>query len=137
MNPYLHGADVLSSKVPDVDEDNDENDIVGVSLAQAPGGGDPALVIRVKNTADVVKAQGGGAGAIAFSLAPATITAQVYSTMQAQLKTKLKEQGVDADVTVTTTPPTGPAPKGDLLTGVVLGAGVVGLGFLLKKLIVK
>lgn len=59
-----------------------------------------ALLIQVKNVPDLVKSQGGAAGTMAYSLAPGTITGKVYSTMQGELKTKLKEQGVDADVSI-------------------------------------
>lgn len=103
-------------------------------------GGDPALVIRIKNVADVVKRQGGATGAAAYAAIPNVVTEKVYSTVQEQLSTKFKEQGVDADVQVTSAPPMGKAPSGkrDFLTGAVVGAGaVVGGYYLYTRVVAK
>lgn len=88
------------------------------------------LVIRVKNVPELVKKQGGAAGALAYAAAPQTITAKVYDEMRSKLAEGLDQQGVDADISVVSLPPTGPAPKGELLTGIAIGAGTVGIGAL-------
>lgn len=59
-----------------------------------------AVLIRVKDVAALVKAQGGGVGAFAVSLAPDTISDVVYSKIAAELASGFKEKGVDVDVKV-------------------------------------
>ena len=123
-NIYIHGADVLGGE------------FVGaiVPLAQA-GGTQPALVIRVKNAGELAAKQGGATGGLAFDAVPGTITNVIYGKMRDEFSKKLKDQGVDADVTVSSTPPTGPKPKTEFLPGVLVGAGATAVGFALWKLL--
>ena len=89
-----------------------------------------ALLIRVKNTLDLAKAQGGAAGGLAAFLVPQTIDNVVLSKMAEQFQAQLLEKGVNAEVTVVAD--TGSLPvKGrkDLLTGVGLGMILVGMGW--------
>lgn len=118
MSRYLHGVDVLGAK--------------DASVAAT---GDKGILIQVKNVPEVVKAQGGAAGGVAYSLAPASITGKVYDTMKDQLTTKLKEQGVDADVKVVV--PTGfqEAGSNPIWKPVALGLSGIGVLALSWKLI--
>ncbi len=92
---------------------------------------DQYLVIHIKNVEELVRKKGGVTGGIAFGLVPQTIANKVYDEMSTQMKAKFKEQGVDAEVRVTGGPPDGPRPKSDFLVGSVVGAGAVGVGWLL------
>ena len=119
MNVYLHGTDVLGAGM--------------IPLAQA-GGPQPALVIRVKNAGQLVAKEGGKPGELAFDALPGTITNFMYAKMRDEFAAKLKEQGVNADVQVTTSPPNGPPPRSEFLPGVAVGAGVTAIAFGLWKI---
>lgn len=121
-NRHVHGVDILGWSEAPIKIDGSI-----IPLAQA-GGQQPALVVRVKNAANVVAQQGGATGKLAFDLVPNTITNLVYGKMRDEFSSKLKEQGVDADVTVTTTPPNGPSPRSDFIPGIVVGAALTGIG---------
>ena len=123
-NVYIHGVDILGGEY------------VGavIPLAQASGP-QPALVIRVKNAGELVKKQGGATGSLVFDAVPGAITNVIYGKMRDEFAKKLKEQGVDADVTVSTSPPNGPAPRSDFLPGMAVGAVTVGIGVGLWKLL--
>lgn len=58
-----------------------------------------AVLIRVKNAAELARAQGAVAS-LAQAIAPASIEAKVYDTIASEIKSSLKEKGVDADVSV-------------------------------------
>ena len=58
-----------------------------------------AVLIKVKNAAELARSQGAVAS-FAQALAPASIEAKVISTVAAQLKSALRDKGVDADVSV-------------------------------------
>lgn len=66
-------------------------------------GADPspaqAILIRVKNASELARSQGAVA-TFAEALAPATVGTKVLSTIAAQLKSALKGNNVDAEVTV-------------------------------------
>ncbi len=94
--------------------------------------GDPAdqyVVIRVKNMGDVVRREGGALGNFAYEMTPQTIANIAYGKMRDEFKKSLADKGVDADVTLAATPPIGKPAKGELLTGVLVGAGTVGIGW--------
>ncbi len=97
--------------------------------------GEQVLTIKVRNVGELVAKEGGKVGALAYGLTPQTISNMVYGKMQSELKAKLQEQGVKADVDVTYTPPSGGKSPKDLLVGVGIGVGVVGIAWLLKSLI--
>lgn len=98
---------------------------------------DRALVVRVKNVGDAVKSQGGATGALAFSITPETISNVVYSKIRDELISGFRDKGIDVDVQLTSTPPTGPAPKNEFLRGAALGAGTIAALLLLKGLFSK
>lgn len=99
------------------------------------GADDTFLLIHVNNVPELVQKQGGNTGSLVYKLAPSTVTGKVYSAMKDQFKAKLAEQGVVADVSIVTNPPSGPPPKAEILRGAALGAGLVGFMWLLKSLI--
>lgn len=114
--------------------DGSDSSVVGAGAT-----GDQYIVIKVKNVGDLVKKQGGALGNLAFSLVPTTISNTVYSKMRDEFSTKLKEQGVDADVSVTATPPGGSVPAGEGIKLGLIAAGTIGVGwgawhFLLRPL---
>ena len=96
---------------------------------------EPALVIRVRNAPELVAKQGGAMGKLAFDIAPASITAKIYSEMQKEMLTKFREKGVVADVQVVTSPPSGPPPKAEFLRGMAAGGVGVGIVYGLWRLI--
>ena len=85
-----------------------------------------ALVIKVKNIAEVVAKQGGAAGKLAQQLAPLTIANTVYNAMKDKMAAGFAEQGVVADIAITSSVPTAKPTKGEFLAGVVVGG--VGVG---------
>lgn len=58
-----------------------------------------AVLVKVKNVAELVRAQGAVAS-LAQAVAPASIESKVYATLKDELKTALKDKGVDADISV-------------------------------------
>ena len=131
MNRYLHGADIIVGTYKDEVIDAE----VGASLAQGPMSS-RALLIKVKDVAGLVRAQGGATGAVAFALTPDTIENTVYEKMKDELSKGLKEKNVSADVTVVQPAGFQPAVSA-YLRGAVLGAGVIGIGWGLFKLFGK
>lgn len=109
MNRYLTGSEILGAGLPQ--------------------GGQQYVLVKLKNLSGLVKSQAGASGALALKLVPNTITNTVYTTLQQKLIDGFKEQGVDADVTVVSTPPTNGQPPSDLLQGMVGGAALVGIGW--------
>ncbi len=102
MDDYFLGADVL-------------------------GTSDQYLTIRVKNPGDLVKAQGGAAGALAYRAAPQTIEDKIYDEMASQMRVQFKDKGVDADIQVKSGLPFGASPpRNDFWRGAGLAAGSLG-----------
>lgn len=95
------------------------------------GGDDLSLVVRLKNLASLVQREGGTTGSFAMSLLPETISTKAYDTLKDKLIDGFKQQGVDADVQVISNRPAGAPPPPDFLHGMVVGAGAVGVGYLL------
>lgn len=89
--------------------------------------GAPALVIRYTNVEKLVKDKGGAAGGLAFRAAPQTITNKVYSETASAMRKKFAEEGAEVDVQVVDPAPSGTPRRGDLVTGLLLGAAGVGL----------
>lgn len=58
-----------------------------------------ALLIRVKNAAELARSQGALAS-FAQALAPATIEAKVYSELSRQIGTALRDKHVDAEIEI-------------------------------------
>ncbi len=106
----------------------DDGSIVGVATGQ------PAIVIRVRDVGAVLKSKS-AAGSFLYDFAPATLSNITLSEMAKKIGAGLKAEGVDADVQVATSPPSGPAPKSDFRTGVAVGVASVGVGWGLWKLI--
>jgi hypothetical protein len=106
-----------------------EETVVGADIA------DQFVVIRIKNMADVIKAQGGALGNLAFSLTPQTVANLAFSRMRDEFKKSLADKGVDADVTLAAAGPATKAPRGELVTGVIVGAGAIGVGWGLWRLL--
>lgn len=89
-------------------------------------GADKALLIKVRNIPEVVASKGAVAS-LAQKAAPETIEAKVYEEMGKQLKDKLRENKIDADVSIVN--PAGFAPAAsDMGRNLAIGVGVVGLG---------
>lgn len=112
IEDYLLGCDLLGGDV-------------GATAAPAATDG-TAVVIRVRDVGALVAAKGGAMGALFFKAAPVTATNTAYGQLAEEVASGLKAKGVEADVVVSAAPPTGPAPKSDLLTGLVLGGVAVG-----------
>ena len=112
MSAYLVGTDVL-------------------------GAGEQYLVIRVRNLEELVRKRGGFAGGLAVQLAPKTIENKVYSEMAREMVQKFREQGVDAEVSITSAPPTEAAARADFIKGAFVGAGLLAFGRLAVWLIAK
>jgi hypothetical protein len=117
-NAYLQGCDILGAD------------------ATAPGP-QQYVVIRLKDPGALVKkGLGQASGSFAWSLAPQAVTGIVYGELRGKIQEALAKEGADADVTITSSPPTGAQSSGEFVTGLGLGAGIVGLVWLLKRIIV-
>lgn len=58
-----------------------------------------AILIRVRNPSDLARKQG-GAAAVAQMLAPNTVDEKIHSTIADRLRGALKNEGVDAEITL-------------------------------------
>lgn len=125
---------VDQSTVPDVAAAQDSTTTDDGTMVVGVDAPDQYVVIHVKNMGDVINAQS-KLGGILFKGAPSTLTGYAYGKMRDEMKSKLAEQGVDADVTVTTNPPKGKVASTDFLPGVIVGVGSVGALWALYKLV--
>lgn len=109
-------------------------DAIGAEPALPPG---PYVVIHVNNIPALVKAQGGASGELVARLAPETIQAKVYNDMASEMVKGLKAQGVDATVVVANSLPGVTTQKlsGEILLGLGIGGGIVGLAWVAKSVI--
>ena len=106
---------------------------------------EPALLLRLRNLDQLAveegKKQGGAAGAAGAAIfsatAPRSLQLQAYTKMAEQLRTEFAKRGADLDVRVISTPPEYSLgkPRGEFLPGVAVGAGTVGLVWIVKALV--
>jgi hypothetical protein len=106
----------------------DDASVVGAATGQ------PAIVVRVRDVGAVLK-QKSAAGSLLYDFAPATLSNYTLTEMAKKIGEGLKAEGVDADVQVATSPPSGPPPKSDFMTGAAVGVASVGVGWGLWRLI--
>ena len=99
---------------------------VHVLGTDVPPDGGLAVVVRLKDIAATVQAEGGATGAAALAVAPNTVARAAYAKIADQLAAGFAEKNVPVDVRVVASSqrPTGDAPKGELLSGVGIGVGV-------------
>lgn len=93
------------------------------------------VLITVRDVPALVRAQGGNTGAFVDQLVPDTIEATVYQQMAAEITAGMKDKGVDADVKVVSPAGYKPARGPEFKRGVVVGAGAIGVGWLVWKLL--
>ena len=105
--------------------------LVGTDVLGAEG---QYITIKVNNIAELVRREGGLSGGLAYGLAPQTLTNKVYSEMIKKMISGFKDQGVNADVSLSTTPGT-PRSVPDIAVGALVGAGAVGIGYGLFRLL--
>jgi hypothetical protein len=84
-----------------------------------------AIVIRVRNAADLVR-RSGAIASFAQQLLPTTLESEVYSRMAKELDQGLRAKGVDAEVAVVEPAGWRPVPNISLKSAAI-GAGAAGL----------
>ncbi len=92
-----------------------------------PAIGGRGLLIRVHNPAQIARGQGGVA-ALAQALAPETVEEKIYSEMAGRLKQALRNEGVDASVSIVD-PSNFQSASGGLWKALAIGLGVLGAGY--------
>jgi hypothetical protein len=100
--------------------------IIGLDVLGTDQETNRALLIRVRNTAELARSQGSVAS-LAQALAPATVEAKVYSSMASELRKSLKDKNVDADVSVVEPKAWQPADGKHVWSDVGLGLGIAGV----------
>lgn len=120
MSNFLMGTDVLGS------------DVVGATTPAAQG---PFVTIHVKNAPELVAKQGGSIGSLAFGLVPQTITNKIYTEMASEIGKGMREKGVDADIKVVGNLPAVRPLSQDFTVGALIGAGGVGIGYGIFRLV--
>ncbi len=89
--------------------------------------GNRALLIRIRNPVQIARSQGGIATA-AMALAPDTVEQKIYSEMAQRLGTALRNENVDAEITVVK--PSDFKPEiSNFWKFLAVGLGVVGAGY--------
>lgn len=83
------------------------------------------ILIKVKNAAELARSQGALAS-FASAIAPATIEAQVYKAVAQKLADALRDNNVDADVSVVEPAKFQPADGKHIATDLVIGAAAIG-----------
>lgn len=124
MSDYLLGTDVLGA-----------SGVLPWQGASVDAGGGPYVTIHVRDIPGLVRAQGGATGALAQNLLPQTIQNKVYGDIQSEIAKAMKAKGVDAEVKIVSTAPLGGPLKRDFLVGSAVGAGALGLGYAITKII--
>ena len=94
-----------------------------------------ALVVRLLDVRAPVEKKLGRAGGLAMTLVPGTITNRAYDELGKKLAAELAKEGLVADVRVVDQAPKGPRPRADLVTGIAVGAGSVGILWLVRGLV--
>lgn len=125
LGDYYIGTDILGSSTH-------EDQIVGATTPE-PGGG-PFVTVHFKNVADVVRAKAGAVGGLLAGLAPDTIAAKVYGETAKKIADGMKQEGIDAEVKVVTTRPSGGPFGKDFLVGGAVGISLFGVGYGLFRL---
>lgn len=93
------------------------------------------LTVRFRDPVAVAAKEGGAAGTLAATLAPKAVEEQMYSEFQKQLADQLKARGIDAEVNVVTSASSfGKPGSSDFGSGLVVGAGAVGVLWLVMRL---
>ncbi len=96
------------------------------------------LVIRLRSVEDLARYKGGASGALFYKLAPEAVAKKAYSDMQREISDGLRSKGIEADVFITEDAGLkSHVSSPDLFTGAVLGAGAVGVSWILWKLILR
>lgn len=110
--------------------------IEGLDIIGADQETNRAILIRVKNAAELARSQGAIAS-FSQALAPATIEGKVYSEMAKELQKSLREKNVDADVSIVEPSKWKPAGTDHVWTDIgfaIGGAGLLaGLWYLFKR----
>lgn len=93
------------------------------------------VLIQVVDTKRLAAAKGGPLGAFASAFVPQTIDSKVYSDIRDKIASGLKEEGVDARVTVVVPENYSPAGSSPIWKPVAIGLGVGVAGFGVWKLV--
>lgn len=108
------------------------NTQLGAALQQT----NRAILVRVNNTAQLARSQGGIATA-AQRIAPATVEARVYDEVAKSLRQAFKDQNVDADVELVEPSGWSPATASFVWSDIAAGVGLIGVTALLWRYISK
>lgn len=104
-------------------------------LSKAPMAGGRGLLIRVHNPAQLARKQGGVA-ALAQALAPETVEEKIYSEMAGRLKQALRNEGVDASVSIVD-PANFQGSSGGLWKALAIGLSLLGVGYVGYRVVRK
>lgn len=98
----------------------------------------PALSVRFTDPAKLVEKEGGAAGSLAFMLGPQAIVSKIYEDAKKEIEKSFAERGIAADVKVVSgTGYKSHAWSNDLFTGMAIGAGGVGVGWLMWRYVIR
>ncbi len=106
----------------------------GANLSPASTGEGPFLTIHVRNLPDLVHAQAGAKGSVAQQVLPGFVEKQVYDTIKSNILDGLRQNKVDADVSIVSGKPAGGPLQTDFYTGIAVGGGIIGVVWGLVKL---
>lgn len=142
-NFYLRGTDMLGAH--EQAKYDRRPPFIGAAAtssgaSKSPEAGSTYVLVQVTDMPALLRAQGGAVAALgpqALSYEPTAqlVRAQVYQALRDKLAAALKEQNVAADVSIAYQPSTVAPPSSHFLGGIAIGAGVIGVGWLLTKLI--
>lgn len=130
MSRCLQGLDVVlgAARV--------EHDYVLLGSYDVLGGGTKYLVMHIDNPKGLVeKEKGKGMAWLTSTLVPDFVENKIYDEVSKKMKEEFKAKGSTVSVEITETPPKGSKPSSDLLTGMAAGGGVVGIAYLLFRLL--
>lgn len=109
------------------------SDVIGGAVAASAG---PYVTIHIPDVKGLVQSKGGALGTVAQGLAPKAIEKSVYDKVKASIVDGMKQQGIAADVQVVDTVPGQPYAASEFLVGAAVGAGTIGVGWVLWRFVV-
>jgi hypothetical protein len=108
-------------------------EVMGLGAVAASAG--PYVTIHIPDVKGLVQSKGGALGTFAQGIVPKSIEKSVYAKIQGTIRDGLSKEGITADVQVMDTAPGQPIAASEFLVGAAVGAGTVGVGWVLWRVV--
>lgn len=93
------------------------------------------ITVRIKNPEDVARKEGGALGKLLALAAPKLVEDKVLDAAARKFAEEMQSRGIDAEVAVVSSAPRGVPERSDFWRGAAVGAGSVGAGYVLYRIV--